>query len=250
MDGIGWWGRCLAGRPAVSERSLLRRTTSCGAAASGAVRERPLLPSTTGGGGRQRRSCCVSTQADASYGRGLLQGVHMTGRRNARDSWFCFRTWIACACLLLCWVSPNLSAQTSSVVSPPAAVPAPPAPVVCAAPAATADHVAPAAAPGRVIASAGDIAGKSDSKSDGKAALNGGTKTRQWTVQVASFESLQDAQSMQQSLCGHGYDARIVGVARPYVVRVGRFATSQDALVAARRLSTPKLTVFVTQAER
>jgi cell division protein FtsN len=68
-------------------------------------------------------------------------------------------------------------------------------------------------------------------------------------VQVASFETLSDAQSMQQSLCGHGYEARVVGAARPYVVRVGRFSTSQDALVAARRLSTPKLTVFVTQAE-
>jgi cell division protein FtsN len=73
---------------------------------------------------------------------------------------------------------------------------------------------------------------------------------RQWTVQVASFESLSDAQSMQQSLCGHGYEARVVGAARPYVVRVGRFSTSQDALLTARRLSTPKLTVFVTQAER
>lgn len=54
---------------------------------------------------------------------------------------------------------------------------------------------------------------------------------------------------MQQSLCGHGYEARVVGAARPFVVRVGRFSTSQDALVTARRLSTPKLTVFVTQAE-
>jgi cell division protein FtsN len=97
-----------------------------------------------------------------------------------------------------------------------------------------------------VIASAGDIAGKSGSK----AGANAGTKPRQWTVQVASFESLTDAQSMQQSLCGHGYEARVVGAARPYVVRVGRFSTSQDALVTARRLSTPKLTVFVTQAER
>jgi hypothetical protein len=55
---------------------------------------------------------------------------------------------------------------------------------------------------------------------------------------------------MQQSLCEHGFEARVVGVARPYVVRVGRYTTSQDALVAARRLTTPKLTVFVTQAER
>jgi cell division protein FtsN len=88
------------------------------------------------------------------------------------------------------------------------------------------------------VSSAGDVAGKPN------------TKARQWTVQVASFESLQDAQSMQQSLCEHGFEARVMGVARPYVVRVGRFSTSQDALVAARRLTTPKLTVFVTPAER
>jgi cell division protein FtsN len=164
----------------------------------------------------------------------------MTGRRNAQDMWSRFGLWIACACVSLCWVSPTLSAQTRSVTPPPAAAPAA-APVACAAPAPAASGVSP----GRVIASAGDIASKSGSKPG----ANGATKPRQWTVQVASFESLQDAQSMQQSLCGHGYEARVVGAARPYVVRVGRFSTSQDALVAARHLSTPKLTVFVTQAE-
>jgi cell division protein FtsN len=104
--------------------------------------------------------------------------------------------------------------------------------------------VAPAAAaqlvtPGCItVASPGEVAGKPNARE------------RQWTVQVASFESLTDAQSMQQSLCEHGYDARVLGAGRPYIVRVGRFATSRDALVTARRLSTPKLTVFVTQAER
>jgi cell division protein FtsN len=117
----------------------------------------------------------------------------------------------------------------------PAAAQTSPVPVTCVAPAAAVQHVAP----GRVtVASAGDVAGKPNAKA------------RQWTVQVASFENLQDAQSMQQSLCGHGFEARVVGVARPYVVRVGRYSTSQDALVAARHLTTPKLTVFVTQAER
>jgi cell division protein FtsN len=120
-------------------------------------------------------------------------------------------------------------------MTPAPAVPQTPA--TCIAPAAAAQRTTP----GRVtVSSAGDVAAK-----NAKTA-----KTHQWTVQVASFESLQDAQSMQQSLCGHGYEARVVGVARPYVVRVGRFSTSQDALVAARRLTTPKLTVFVTQAER
>jgi cell division protein FtsN len=115
----------------------------------------------------------------------------------------------------------------------PPAVPQTPA--TCVTPAAAAQRTTP----GRVtVSSAGDVAGKPNAKA------------HQWTVQVASFESLQDAQSMQQSLCEHGFEARVVGVARPYVVRVGRFSTSQDALVAARRLTAPKLTVFVTQAER
>ncbi len=164
----------------------------------------------------------------------------MVGRRNAHGSRFRFGTWITCACASFCWLSPDLSAQTRTVTPPPAVTPAQ-APVVCTAPAA-ADRVIP----GRVIASPGDIAGRSGNTPR----ANAGANARQWTVQVASFESLLDAQSMQQSLCGHGYEARIVGAARPYVVRVGRFSTSQDALVTARRLSTPKLTVFVTQAER
>jgi cell division protein FtsN len=168
-------------------------------------------------------------------GRSSLLGVRMVGRWNAQGSRFRFGTCVGCACVSLCWAASSLPAQTRSVTPPPTAVQTSQAPVTCVAPAAAAQRVAP----GRVtVASAGDVAGKPNAKA------------REWTVQVASFESLQDAQSMQQSLCGHGFEARVVGVARPYVVRVGRYSTSQDALVAARRLTTPKLTVFVTQAER
>jgi cell division protein FtsN len=99
--------------------------------------------------------------------------------------------------------------------------------------------VADRVSPGKVIvASGGDVASKPNAK------------VRQWTVQVASFESIGNAQTMQQSLCQHGFEARVVGVTRPYVVRVGRYPTSQDALAIARHLSGPKRTVFVTQAER
>jgi cell division protein FtsN len=136
------------------------------------------------------------------------------------------------ACVSLCWAATNLQAQSRSTPPPPVV---PQTPATCVAPAAAAQRTTP----GRVtVSSAGDVAGKPNAKA------------HQWTVQVASFESLQDAQSMQQSLCEHGFEARVMGVAKPYVVRVGRFSTSQDALVAARRLTTPKLTVFVTQAER
>jgi cell division protein FtsN len=156
----------------------------------------------------------------------------MVGRRHAHGLRSRFGRWVIAACISLCWAATSLQAQSRSMTSPPAV---PQTPVTCVAPVAAAQRTTS----GRVsVSSAGDVAGKPSAKA------------HQWTVQVASFESLQDAQSMQQSLCGHGFEARVVGVARPYVVRVGRFSTSQDALVAARRLTTPKLTVFVTQAER
>jgi cell division protein FtsN len=72
---------------------------------------------------------------------------------------------------------------------------------------------------------------------------------RPWTVQVASYETLDEAQAMQATLCGRGYQARIVGAVRPYDVRVGRYPTSQAAMAVARRLTSRQLTVFVAPAE-
>ena len=156
----------------------------------------------------------------------------MVARQHAQGSRSRVGGWMLTACVSLCWVATSLQAQSRGMTAPPDV---PQTPATCVAPAAAAQRTTP----GRVtVSSAGDVAGKPNAKA------------HQWTIQVASFESLQDAQSMQQSLCEHGFEARVVGVARPYVVRVGRFSTSQDALVAARRLTTPKLTVFVTQAER
>jgi septal ring-binding cell division protein DamX len=196
---------------------------------------------------------------------GLLRGVRMAGHRHAHGSRFRTGTWIICGCMSLGGISSSLSAQTRSMTPPPAAAPASPAPMVCAAPSPATSAAATHTAPSRVIASGGDVAGRSGTKPATNATTKPSTKpstnlstnpsgklgttAHQWTVQVASFETLADAQSMQQSLCGHGYEARVVGVARPYVVRVGRFPTSKDALAAARHLTTPKLTVFVTQAE-
>jgi cell division protein FtsN len=68
-------------------------------------------------------------------------------------------------------------------------------------------------------------------------------------VQVASYETFDEALAMQANLCARGYDARIRGSFRPYSVRVGRFTSSDSALAVARRLTTRTLTVFVTPAE-
>lgn len=83
--------------------------------------------------------------------------------------------------------------------------------------------------------------------------LASGAKTavRVWTVQVASYETLDDAQALETSLCQRGYDARIVGSGRaPFTVQVGAYPSSDSAMVVARHLSSPALTVFVTQAKR
>jgi hypothetical protein len=74
-------------------------------------------------------------------------------------------------------------------------------------------------------------------------------RVRPWTVQVASYETLDEAQALQATLCGRGYEARIVGAVRPYDVRVGRYPTSQAAMAVARRLTSRQLTVFVAPAE-
>lgn len=114
---------------------------------------------------------------------------------------------------------------------------------------------AQAAAPGQVsvAAAGGDVAGKSSASSTASPPSKSATPAKQsaspyqhWSVQVASYETVEQAQTLQQSLCQRGFDARVVGASRPYSVRVGRFATSHDALVVARRLRSPGLTVFVT----
>jgi cell division septation protein DedD len=96
---------------------------------------------------------------------------------------------------------------------------------------------------------AGDVAGTGP-------AATGSSKThavvrrpRVWTVQVASYETFDQALAMQASLCSRGYEARIRGAIRPFEVRVGRYANSDSALRIARRLTTRQLTVFVTPAE-
>lgn len=74
------------------------------------------------------------------------------------------------------------------------------------------------------------------------------TTRRAWTVQVASYETIDQAQALEQTLCQKGYNARIVGTSKPFSVQVGAYPSSDSAMVVARRLSTRELTVFVTLA--
>ena len=77
-----------------------------------------------------------------------------------------------------------------------------------------------------------------------------GVALPRWSVQVASFETLEGAETLQRALCARGYQARVIGMARPYSVRVGRYPSSNAALTVARALQPDHHGVFVTGAER
>jgi cell division protein FtsN len=118
----------------------------------------------------------------------------------------------------------------------------------CTVAAATSSGASPGAV--AVTSAGGDVAAKGSPPVTAPSKKGSAGSYKQWTVQVATYETFDQAQSLQQSLCQRGYDARVVGVNRPYSVRVGHFASSRDALVVARRLRSSDLTVFVTPDQR
>jgi cell division septation protein DedD len=100
------------------------------------------------------------------------------------------------------------------------------------------------------VRAAGDVAAGAGTTTAGSSKKRtASSRSRVWTVQVASYETLDEAMAMQANLCSRGYEARIRGAVRPFEVRVGRYASSDSALRIARRLTTRQLTVFVTPAE-
>jgi len=70
-----------------------------------------------------------------------------------------------------------------------------------------------------------------------------------FTVQVAAFSTLGSANGLRDALVARGYPARVVGTAKPFRVRVGRYATRAEADAAARAMRAKKLTAYVTSAE-
>jgi cell division protein FtsN len=99
---------------------------------------------------------------------------------------------------------------------------------------------------GRRGASAGDVASASSKIAKPVAARSKARPIGRWTVQVASYESLVDATTEQEDLCAHGYMARVAGMSRPFAVRVGHYPSMDSALAVARKLTTRRVTPFVT----
>lgn len=67
-------------------------------------------------------------------------------------------------------------------------------------------------------------------------AAGAGRATREFSVQVAAYDTRAEAEAHAKRLSGRGYNARVVGGARPYRVRVGRYASRERAESARRQV--------------
>ena len=70
-----------------------------------------------------------------------------------------------------------------------------------------------------------------------------------FSVQVAAYNTRQDATSLAARLKQRGFDVRVVGDKAPYRVRIGRYATRADANAALARVRASRLTGMVVEAE-
>jgi DedD protein len=73
-----------------------------------------------------------------------------------------------------------------------------------------------------------------------------------FAVQLGSFHEAERARVFSEHLAARGYQSYVMNIAMPdgtmtYRVRIGRFATREEAMsMAARIESTEKISVFVT----
>jgi septal ring-binding cell division protein DamX len=72
------------------------------------------------------------------------------------------------------------------------------------------------------------------------------SKAGRYTLQVAAFAKRSDADALEKLLKGRGIDVRVVGTAKPFRVRVGRYATRAAAADAAKQLKAKKIIAVVT----
>ena len=72
---------------------------------------------------------------------------------------------------------------------------------------------------------------------------------RQYTVQVAAYNTKTSADAFAKSLKDRGYNARVFGTLAPFRVRIGRYDKRAQADSAAQKLNAKKIASFVTEAE-
>jgi cell division protein FtsN len=74
------------------------------------------------------------------------------------------------------------------------------------------------------------------------------TATSGYSVQVAAYNHRADAEKLVGTLKGRGYAARVDGTVTPFRVRIGRYATENDAEDALKRLKAKRMDGFVVKA--
>jgi len=73
---------------------------------------------------------------------------------------------------------------------------------------------------------------------------------REFSVQVAAYETRASADALAERLTARGYVARVMGDTRPFRVRVGRYPTRERAAEVVRELSRVNVRGIVVEAER
>lgn len=72
---------------------------------------------------------------------------------------------------------------------------------------------------------------------------------RRWSVQVAAYQSKEEANRLAAKLKASGHDVRVTSET-PYRVRIGRFATRSDAVALVAKLKAGGTASIIVEAER
>ena len=76
-----------------------------------------------------------------------------------------------------------------------------------------------------------------------------GPRAREFSVQVAAYDTRTAADALAKRLSARGYSARVFGGQKPFRVRVGRYPTRERATDVVRQLSRSNVRGIVVEAE-
>ena len=152
------------------------------------------------------------------------------------------------------WMQRCHGMDTAAVASAPASVDSTPVPSAAPTTASTSTSAPPSAPPPPAISSPPPPATTSTKRTTTtvktttttvRAPATGG----KYTVQVGAYPTRDAAESLRKSLAARGIDARVVGAAKPFRVRVGFYDTRAQADAEAQKLKAKQIAVYVTETE-
>ena len=147
--------------------------------------------------------------------------------------------------------APNVVAKDSGTATSATTVPpSDSSPAVVATPRPQPSPIANDAKPGIVDSAASSRKSAQDGRNVSAAPAEASTKatTRTYSVQVAAYNRRADAQKLVATLKERGYEARVDGEIAPFRVRIGRYASSNDAEDALKRIKAKRMDGFVVRA--